>query len=126
MPKKSETKKTSIEDLQKQINVLIKKVNNLELTFKNNNLVKEKKIKDPNKPKRYKSAYIFFNIDKVNEYKKNHPEIKLNIIDIAREAGKEWQNIKADEKKYEKYRKMEENDKKKYKKEIDLYEKSKK
>lgn len=123
--KKIETKNTNINDLQKQINILVKKVKELEISIKNNKLTKKSKVKDPNKPKKYNSAYIFFNTERINEYKKKHPNIKLNVIDIAKESGKEWQKIKIDEKKYEKYKKMEDHDKKRYKKEIDLYEKNK-
>jgi hypothetical protein len=120
MPRKTEN--TNINDLQKQINILVKKVKDLEISIKNNKLTKKSKLKDPYKPKRYISAYIFFNTERINEYKKKHPNIKLNVIDIAKESGKEWQKIKIDEKKYEKYKKMEDHDKKRYKKEIELYE----
>lgn len=121
MPRKSDN---NVNDIQKQISILEKRINELEISIKDNKLIKQKKIKDPNKPKKYNSAYIYFNIEKVNEYKKKHPKTKINVIDIAKEAGKEWQNIKNDEKKYEKYKKMEDHDKKRYKKEMELYEKN--
>lgn len=122
MPRNPE--KNNVIDIQNQISILEKRINELEISIKGNKLYKKaNKVKDPNKPKKYNSAYIYFNIEKVNEYKNKYPKTKINVIDIAKEAGNEWKNIKNDERKYEKYKKMEDLDKKRYKKEMVSYEK---
>jgi hypothetical protein len=127
MPKKSETKeinksKISINELQKQIKILEKKISQLEITTKNNKQLKIKN-KDPKKPKKYKTAYMFFNIERVEEFKKKNPNTKINIIEIAKENSEKWKKVKEDEKIYEKYKKLENKDKNRYKKELDTYNK---
>lgn len=112
-------KEKTISTLQKEIESLEKRINKIEIHVKDVNNVK--KMKDPDAPKKYKSAYMFFNIEKINEYKKKHPNKKINVTEIAKQSGIEWKKIKEDERKYEKYKKMEDNDKKRYKKEIDKY-----
>lgn len=117
-------KEINIISLQEEIKKLESRVNKLEINVKNNS--KLKKNKDTNAPKRYKSAYIFFNLERINEYKKKFPNQKIKITDLSKESGIEWKKIKDDEKKYEKYKKMEDNDKKRYNKELDKYSKNKK
>lgn len=117
-------KEITILSLQKKIKKLEDRINKLEVDVKNNG--KSKKTKDPNEPKRYKSAYIFFNIERINEYKKKYPDKKIKVAEIAKESGIEWKKIKDDEKKYEKYKKLEDNDEKRYKKDLEKYEKNKK
>lgn len=117
-------KEITIISLQEEIKKLEGRVNKLEINVKNNSKIKENK--DPNAPKRYKSAYIFFNLERINEYKKKFPNQKIKITDLSKESGIEWKKIKDDEKKYEKYKKMEDNDKKRYNKELDKYKKNKK
>jgi hypothetical protein len=120
---------------QKDFKLLEDRFNKLEIQYKEEikqlkneikdiNKHKKLKKKDPNAPKKYKSAYIFFNIERINEHKNNFPNQKINVANIAKDSGKEWNKIKEDEKKYEKYKKMEESDKKRYKNEIDIYEKT--
>ncbi len=116
---------STYDSLQKDIKLLEKRINNLELIVKDNKNKNNKKIKDPNEPKKYKTAYMFFNIEKINEYKKKFPNNKINVAELAKQNGEEWKKIKEDEKKYEKYRKLEDNDKKRYKKEMDKYKKNK-
>lgn len=120
MPKKEENRK--INELQKSVEKLIKRVKELEISIKHDNNVKTKKIKDPNAPKKYKSAYIFFYIEKVEEFKRKNPGKKVDVINISKESGKEWNKIKNNDKKVEKYKKMEEEDKKRLEKEKDIYE----
>ncbi|CEG84920.1 hypothetical protein RMATCC62417_18661 [Rhizopus microsporus] len=119
MPKKTGTKKTNelkIEDIQKAIENLTKRIKQLEINVK----VKEKKNKNSNLPKKHKSAYIFFYIEKVEDFKRKNPEKKLNVTEIAKESGKEWNKIKNDNKKIDKYIKMEKEDRKRVEKEKDL------
>lgn len=120
MPKKEENIK--INELQKSVDKLIKRVKELEISIKHDNKVKTKKIKDPNLPKKYKSAYIFFYIERLEEFKRKNPGKKVVVINISKESGKEWNKIKDNDKKVEKYKKMEEEDKKRLEKEKDIYE----
>jgi hypothetical protein len=117
-------KEITILSLQKEIKKLEDRIKKLEVDVKNNG--KLKKTKDPNEPKRYKSAYMFFNLERINEHKKKFPNKKIKVTEIARESGIEWQKIKEDEKKYEKYKKLEDDDKKRYRKDLEKYEKNKK
>jgi hypothetical protein len=116
-------KEITINSLQKDIESLEKRIEKLEIEVKNGS--KPKKVKDPLAPKKYKTAYMFFNIERINEQKKKFPGDKIIVSEIAKQSGKEWIKIKEDEKKYEKYKKLEDNDKKRYKKELDKYEKNK-
>lgn len=116
-------KEITISSLQKEIELLEKRVDKLEIEVKNG--IKSKKNKDPLAPKKYKTAYMFFNIENINEHKKKFPSDKIIVSEIAKRSGEEWKKIKEDEKKYEKYKKLEDNDKKRYKKEFDKYEKNK-
>ena len=50
--------------------------------------VKTKKVKDPDAPKRGKSSYIFFCIDKRDEIKSANPD--MGAKDITRELGRVW------------------------------------
>ena len=81
-------KEITILSLQKEIKKLEDRINKLEVDVKNNG--KSKKTKDPNSPKRYKSAYMFFNIERINEYKKKYPDKKIKVAEIAKESGIEW------------------------------------
>lgn len=112
-------KEITTSSLQKEIKKLEERINKIEIKVKDVN--KNKKIKDINAPKKHKSAYIFYNIEKIKEYKKKHPNEKIIVSEIAKQSGKEWKIIKEDEKKYEKYKKLEDNDKKRYMKEVDAY-----
>lgn len=114
-------KEQTIISLQKEIESLENRIKKIEIKVKNGD--KLKKLKDPNMPKKNKSAYIFFNIERINSFKEKHPNEKINVSSIAKESGELWKKIKEDEKKYEKYKKLEDKDKKRYKKEMDVYEK---
>ena len=78
---------------------------------------KLKKISDPNKPKRVKSAYLFFCEDKRELVKKNNPDIKVS--DIMKELSKLWKNISPQELK--KYEKLKEKDTERYQDEMEEY-----
>lgn len=123
-------KETDILSLQKEIELLNERISKIEISIKNNENVnkskKTKKMKDINAPKKYKSAYMFFNIENINEYKKKNPDVKIKVSEIAKESGKEWKIIKNDDKKYNKYKKLEDHDKKRYEKEMEIYKKEKK
>lgn len=107
--KKKEIKTNEINDLQKTVDNLIKRVKELE--------IKTKKVEDRKKPKKHRSAYIFFYLERLEDFKRKNPGIKIVAIDIAKESGKEWSKIKNDDKKIGKYKKLEEEDRKRVEKE---------
>lgn len=113
-------KQISIEKLQKEINLLSKRINKLEVNIKTNN---KKKIKDPNAPKRPVTSFMLFNKHKLDEFKKKNPGQKLSVTLIGKQSGKEWKGFKDDEK--DKYIKMANKEKKRYEKELALYNKNK-
>ena len=76
---------------------------------------KEKKKKDKDAPKKARSAYIFFCTDKRDYYKKKNPELKPT--EITAELGAAWKKIK-ETKKADKYRKLAEEDKRRYENEM--------
>lgn len=107
--KKKEIKTNEINDLQKTVDNLIKRVKELE--------IKTKKVEDRKKPKKHRSAYLFFYLERLEDFKRKNPGIKIVAIDIAKESGKEWNKIKNDDKRIGKYKKLEEEDRKRVEKE---------
>ncbi len=77
--------------------------------------LKFKKQKDPNKPKRPLSAYLYFCKEKRDKIKTKHPEWKLG--EISKELGQAWKNLSEKEK--NKYMDLHVNDKERY---IEEYE----
>jgi len=78
---------------------------------------KAKKEKDPNAPKKNKSAYLFFSMDKRAEYKEAGTE--LSNQELMRQIGDDWKSISPREKK--KYETMAAEDKERYKAEMAEY-----
>lgn len=78
---------------------------------------KEKKQKDPNAPKRAKTAYFLFMDDKRAEVKRNHPDMK--VTEIGAELGRLWKLLKPAEQ--EQYKAKAEQAKAKYVKELAAY-----
>lgn len=126
------TKEITYEDFQK----LKERINKLEIQYKKQqNIIdieiknikedKKNKLKDPNKPKKPRSAYIFFYMENIDKYKKDNPKIEINIIGLSKQSGKEWKDIKEDSEKYKVYKKMEDDDKLRYKNDIILYDNKK-
>uniref|UniRef100_A0A0N5ANY7 HMG box domain-containing protein n=1 Tax=Syphacia muris TaxID=451379 RepID=A0A0N5ANY7_9BILA len=66
--------------------------------------------KDPNAPKRGKSAYMFWLGD--NRSRLTKPG--MSVVEVTKAAGEEWRKIKPDEK--AKYEKLAADDKKRYEK----------
>ena len=83
--------------------------------------VKMKFKKDPNKPKKPKSGFLFFCDEHrpkmIEEEKKKNK--KVVIGKIAKELGKKWKSLSATHK--NKYNKMNEKDKQRYTQEIEAY-----
>lgn len=114
----------NIKKLQEQIKKLTIKVEKLENINNEKKLdKKEIKIKDPNKPKRNLSSYMFFYKEFRKEYSDKNPNTNSKLIAI--EAGKEWNKIKENPKKVKKYNDMVDKDKQRYIKEIREYNKIK-
>ena len=84
-------------------------------------LSKKTKIKSKDSPKNPKSAYIFFSLDVREEIKKENPDILPK--DILKKVGELWKEIK-NTKKEEKYKNLAIEDKKRFEKEMVLYEKN--
>lgn len=112
-------KEITLDSLKKEINLLEKRINELENIVKNNN--KPKKIKDTNAPKKPISAFIFFNKHKIDDYKKKNIGQKINVALIGKQSGQEWKKMSDHEK--DKFIKMATKDKKRYEKEIESYNK---
>ena len=85
---------------------------------------KIKQQKDPNKPKRAKSSYLFFCDDKradvMNGLKKKLGKNEnLKIAMVSKKLGDMWKKIDAKEK--VKYEKLSEKDKERYEAEMEAY-----
>jgi hypothetical protein len=86
---------------------------------------KEKKAKDPNKPKRGKSAYIFFCAEEREAVKRDMPEAKAT--EVTTELGVRWSALKEstkskDKKRIEKYTQQALDDKTRYEEEMSGYQ----
>lgn len=79
--------------------------------------IEPRKAKDPNAPKRPRSAYIFFCNDKRAEIKEKNPDMKMP--DIARKLGEMWKGLK--EKKKQPYLDEAAKDKARYDSEMGEY-----
>ena len=80
-------------------------------------ILKEKKIKDENAPKRAKSAYMIFCDKKRQDIKDSNPDMKMS--DISKLLGSAWKEISPEKK--EKYNKKAEKEKERYALEIKQY-----
>jgi hypothetical protein len=81
--------------------------------------IKKGSNKDPNTPKRCKSAYLFFCNSVRNDIKQNNPE--LSNKDITKEMGRLWKNVKTDKKEYKKYEELANKDRERYNREKKEY-----
>lgn len=79
---------------------------------------REKKLKDPNAPKRPKSSYLFFCDEKRGEVKQTNPEMKAT--EISQKLGELWKGLS--DKKKAKYVKQAETAKEEYKEAMVGYE----
>jgi len=74
----------------------IDKIKYLTETYLNEPL-KIKKLKDPSKPKRAKSSYLYFCAATRNEIKEHYPDLKMG--GVMKELAKKWSVITVDQKK---------------------------
>jgi hypothetical protein len=122
MIKENKPTNITIEELQKQIEKLNVRVENLEKDIKNNKNKKTKK-KDPNAPKKNMSSFFQFAKEKREQFKKNNPGAKIYVVEINKQAKKEWDNL--DELQKKKYIDIAIKDEKRYEKEIKKYNEKK-
>ena len=80
--------------------------------------LKIKKLKDPNKPKRAKTSFIFYCNDHRDDIRRKNPDMKLSAV--MQELGKSWRSLSAKKKK--KYADMHAKDRQRYEDEMDDYE----
>lgn len=111
-----------INTIQKQLEKLTIKVEKIEKNI-NAKPKKEKKMKDPNMPKKNMNSYMHFYNEFYKEYLNKNNEI--NVIHISKLASEEWNKIKENPKKIKKYNDMAIKDKERYEKEINKYKKPK-
>jgi len=76
-----------------------------------------KKAKDPNMPKRNKSAYFFFCDEKRPEMKAKYPDYK--VTELAKKLGEAWKALDEDDKK--EYNESAKKDKERYEKQKKEY-----
>lgn len=115
-------KNIDITELQKEIKLLENRIEKIEVIIKNTNKINTKKAKDPNAPKNPINAFIYYNKHKIDEYKKKNENQKIKVTLITKQSGQEWKNMSDHEK--DKYIKLANKDKKRYEKEIILYNKN--
>lgn len=80
---------------------------------------KTRRKKDPNLPKRAKSAYLYFSIEKRNEVLAEFPQLASKVAEVASILGKRWAN--ASDKEKAKYIALAEADKRRYNSEMADY-----
>ena len=79
--------------------------------------IKLKAMKDPNKPKRAKTAYLYFCNERRPLIKKEFPKYKM--VDLSKKLGELWQKLKENDRK--KYKELAEKDKERFLEESDEY-----
>jgi len=80
----------------------------------------KKKQKDPNQPKKAKTAYLFFSAEKRGEVKKNNPD--LSNKEIMTELGQMWSSLSKEDKK--EFEEKATEDKERYAREYEEYSSS--
>ena len=107
-----DTVRTALEEHQNELQNVITK------NLPKQKVVPLKKTKDPNGPKRGKSSYIFFCVDKRQEVIDANPD--MSAKDIIKELGRVWREDTSDEEK-KKYHKQSTTDKLRYEEEMADY-----
>lgn len=78
---------------------------------------KNKKEKDPNAPKRARGSYVFFTLDARPKILEETPDLTFREIGCV--MGERWRALSAEDR--QKYDDLANNDKKRFKEEIDIY-----
>lgn len=84
---------------------------------------KKRKTRDPNEPKRPKTAYQWFSDDVREDIKESNPD--ADSKEIMKLIGQAWSEVKEDEKKVKKYNKRAEKAKEEYNQKMKAYKKEK-
>lgn len=83
---------------------------------------KPKAKKDPNAPKKGKSAFLYYVAEKTDECKKENPDLKHK--EVISKLSKDWHELTANDK--EPYIALANKDKERYKKDKEVYQATKK
>ena len=79
-------------------------------------------MKDPKKPKKAKTGFMCFCDEYrpkyIAKFRKDNPDKKVRIGDIAKKLGKKWKSIEG---KREKYQKLADKDKERYLEAMSVY-----
>jgi hypothetical protein len=105
-------KALDVSDVKTEIETVV--VNNMP---KPTRAQKEKKLKDPNAPKRPRSSYLFFCDDKRAEVKGENPDFKA--VDVTKQLGRMWKELSEEDKKP--YEKQSKKAKKEYESQMESY-----
>lgn len=79
--------------------------------------------KDKSAPKRPRSAFLCFSIERRQELVKEKPELTSKVAEASKVIGAEWAKLNGTQR--QPYTKMAQQDKQRYEKEMQEYEKSK-
>tara|TARA_B110000285_G_C14855119_1_gene481852 strand:+ start:63 stop:470 length:408 start_codon:yes stop_codon:yes gene_type:complete len=109
--------KTLVEKIGLSLKLEPQKIEELVQKFVGDPL-KVKAMKDPNKPKRAKTSYMYFCAEKRDELKKNNPELKM--VDLSKLLGKLWGDT--NEKNRKKYVVLADKDKMRYSEDKEQYD----
>lgn len=107
-----------IKNIEKDLKNIIKRIETIEIYI---NSKQKNRKKDPNQPKGIKTAYMFYKDEKISELKKENPEKKIDIIELTKNISTDWNNIKLNPNLFDKYKNLQEKDKKRYKEEMNKY-----
>ena len=91
------------------------KIDEVESMFLDVNMKPRKPKRDPHRPRKNKSAYMFF----CSVQRKEIDTTNLSCIDVAKKLGGIWREL--DDKEKEKYKKMADEDKSRYADEMKVY-----
>lgn len=108
--------KSLIEKIGLHLELEPEKIDDLTMKFIGEPL-KLKAMKDPNKPKRAKTSYMYFCQDHREKLKKDNPKMKM--VEISKLLGQLWSTLSEKDKK--EYVKSSEKDKERYQEDIEKY-----
>ena len=108
-----------IEDILRLLSSISRKIDNMQM-IGGTHEKKQKKIKDPNAPRKNKNAYMFFCNKNRDEIQKANPD-KVGK-DLVKFMSEKWNKL--NEKDKEQYNKFAEEDKKRYDVELKKYKES--
>ena len=108
--------KTLLEKVGLYLKLEPKEIEDLVQKFVGNEL-KIKPMKDPNRPKRAKTSYMFFCAEKRKELSEKNPDLRMT--QLSKLLGKLWKDTPANQK--QKYIDLANKDKNRYQEDIEQY-----